>query len=87
MGAEVINRVHQRRNGPRVGDGALVSDTARLSGLEGTDLEAAMAALITAGVIRSGGTVRFTHPILRSAIYGDLSPPSGSACTARRQRS
>ena len=32
-----------------------------------------MSALVSAGVIGSGGTVRFTHPILRAAIYGDLS--------------
>jgi hypothetical protein len=30
--------------------------------------------LVSAGVVESGGTVRFTHPILRTAIYGDLSP-------------
>jgi DNA-binding CsgD family transcriptional regulator len=56
-----------------LGDGALVTDAARLSGLTGTDLEAAMTALVAAGVIQSGGTTRFTHPILCSAIYGDLS--------------
>jgi len=32
-----------------------------------------MASLVSAGVIESGGVVRFTHPILRTAIYGDLS--------------
>ncbi len=57
-----------------LGDGAQVSDAARLSGLDGADLEAAMTALIAAGVIRPGGTVRFTHPILRTAIHDDLSP-------------
>jgi hypothetical protein len=33
-----------------------------------------MAPLVNAGVIESGGTIRFSHPILRTAIYGDLSP-------------
>jgi DNA-binding CsgD family transcriptional regulator len=33
-----------------------------------------MASLVAAGVMESGGTVSFTHPILRTAIYGDLSP-------------
>ena len=33
-----------------------------------------MGALVSAGVVASDGTVRFTHPILRAAIYGDLSP-------------
>jgi DNA-binding CsgD family transcriptional regulator len=55
-------------------DGAQVGDAARLVGIAGADLEAAMSALVYAGVVESGGTVRFTHPILRTAIYGDLSP-------------
>ncbi|MBV8948872.1 MAG: AAA family ATPase [Solirubrobacterales bacterium] len=57
-----------------LGDGAQVTDAVRLSGLDGLELEAAMTSLITAGVIQPGGTARFTHPILRAAIYGDLSP-------------
>jgi DNA-binding CsgD family transcriptional regulator/tetratricopeptide (TPR) repeat protein len=57
-----------------LGDGAQVTDAARLSGLDAADLEGAMTALIAAGVIQSGGAVRFAHPILRAAIYGDLSP-------------
>ncbi|MBV9334826.1 MAG: AAA family ATPase [Solirubrobacterales bacterium] len=57
-----------------LGDGALVTDAARLSGLDGLELEAAMTSLIATGVIQPGGTVRFTHPILRAAIHGDLSP-------------
>lgn len=56
-----------------LGDGAQVSDAGRLSGLGGTEVEGAMTSLIAAGVIQPGGTIRFTHPILRSAIYGDLS--------------
>ena len=57
-----------------LGDGAQIGDAARLAGLAGADLEEAMAALVSAGVVESGGAVRFTHPILRSAIYGELSP-------------
>ena len=57
-----------------LGDGAQIGDAARLAGLAGADLEGAMAALISAGVMEPGGTVRFAHPILRAAIYGDLSP-------------
>ena len=57
-----------------LGDGAQMGDAARLAGLVGADLEAAMGALVSAGVVESGGTVAFTHPILRAAIHGDLSP-------------
>jgi DNA-binding CsgD family transcriptional regulator len=57
-----------------LGDGAQVGDAAPLAGLIGRDSEAAIAALVSAGIVRSGGTVRFVHPILRAVIYGDLSP-------------
>src|SRR5439155_5499349 len=57
-----------------LGDGAQVGDAARLAGLAGAALEAAMGALVSAEVVEAGGPVRFTHPILRSAIYGELSP-------------
>ena len=55
-------------------DDAQVGDATHLAGLADADVEVAMAALVAAGVVESGGTVRFTHPILRTAIYGDLSP-------------
>jgi DNA-binding CsgD family transcriptional regulator len=57
-----------------LGDGAQMGDAARLGGLTGGEVEAGMAALVSAGIVESGGAVRFTHPILRSAISGDLSP-------------
>jgi DNA-binding CsgD family transcriptional regulator len=57
-----------------LGDGAQVGDAGHLAGLTGAELEAAMEALVLAGVVDSGATVRFTHPILRTAIHDDLSP-------------
>jgi DNA-binding CsgD family transcriptional regulator len=57
-----------------LGDAAHVGDAARLAGLGTADLEAAMAALVSASVVEPGGTIRFAHPVLRAAIYGDLSP-------------
>jgi DNA-binding CsgD family transcriptional regulator/tetratricopeptide (TPR) repeat protein len=57
-----------------LGDGARIGDAARLAGLGAADLEAAMGALVSAGIVESGGTVGFTHPILRAAIHADLSP-------------
>jgi DNA-binding CsgD family transcriptional regulator len=56
-----------------LGDGAQIGDAARLAQIAGPDLEPAMTSLVSAGVIEPGGVVRFTHPILRTAIYGDLS--------------
>ncbi|MGZ4232893.1 MAG: helix-turn-helix transcriptional regulator [Solirubrobacteraceae bacterium] len=56
-----------------LGDGAQVGDAARLAQITGSDLEPAMASLVSAGVIEPGGVIRFTHPIPRTAIYGDLS--------------
>ena len=57
-----------------LGDGTQVGDARRLAGLTSAQLEAAMAALVSAGIVEAGSAVRFTHPILRTAIYGDLSP-------------
>jgi DNA-binding CsgD family transcriptional regulator len=57
-----------------LGDGAQVGDAALLARLDGAELETALASLVSVGVVESGGTVRFTHPILRAAIHGDLSP-------------
>ncbi len=57
-----------------LGDGTQIGDAGRLAGLAGAELETAMAALVSAGVVESGGIVRFTHPIMRWAIYSDLSP-------------
>jgi predicted ATPase len=57
-----------------LGDGAHVGDAARLAGLTQAEVEAGTASLQSAGVIESGGRVRFVHPVLRAAIYEDLSP-------------
>ncbi|HEY3943762.1 MAG TPA: AAA family ATPase [Solirubrobacteraceae bacterium] len=56
-----------------LGDDAQVGDAARLAGLTGADVEAAMAALVSGGVVEPGGAVCFVHPVLRAAIYGDVS--------------
>jgi DNA-binding CsgD family transcriptional regulator len=56
-----------------LGDRAQVGDAARLAGVARGDGEPAIASLVSAGVLESGGALRFAHPILRSAIYGDLS--------------
>src|SRR5947208_974735 len=49
-------------------------DAGRLARLTDSDVEVALASLLSAGVVEPGTAVRFAHPILRAAIYGDLSP-------------
>ena len=56
-----------------LGDGAQIGDAARLAGVSGDELEAAMAELVFAGVVDRGGIVHFAHPLVSAAIYGDLS--------------
>jgi DNA-binding CsgD family transcriptional regulator len=57
-----------------LGDCAQVGDAERVARLAAPELEAAMAELVFAGVVESAATVRFAHPMLRTAIYEDLSP-------------
>ncbi|MFL5832309.1 MAG: ATP-binding protein, partial [Solirubrobacteraceae bacterium] len=57
-----------------LGDAAQVGDATRLAELQDAETEAALPALVSAAVVRSGSTIRFTHPMLRTAIYRDLSP-------------
>ena len=57
-----------------LGDGAQVGDAGRLAGLAGAELDAAMVGLVSAGAVEPGGTIAFTHPIARRAIYDDIPP-------------
>jgi DNA-binding CsgD family transcriptional regulator len=57
-----------------LGECTQVRDAGRLAALAEGDVEKALAALLSAGVVQPGTAARFTHPILRAAIYGDLSP-------------
>jgi DNA-binding CsgD family transcriptional regulator len=56
-----------------LGDGALSGDVATLAGIAGDEAAHAADELIAAEIVEPGATVRFAHPILRAAIYGDLS--------------
>jgi tetratricopeptide (TPR) repeat protein len=57
-----------------LGEGAQVGDAGKLAGLADSDVEVAMAALLSAGVVQPGWSARFSHPIVRAVIYGELSP-------------
>ncbi len=57
-----------------LGDCVQLGDAGRLARLTEAQLEAGVAELVFAGIVESAGTVRFAHPILRTAIYDDLSP-------------
>ena len=57
-----------------LGDGALTGDAASIAELGSEGVEQATGALLAAGIVEAGPTVRFAHPIIRAAIYEDLSP-------------
>ena len=67
-----------------LGDGAQVGDAAQLAGLAGAELEAAMAALVFAGVVESGahGPLHPPDPARRRSTTTSR-PPSASDCTMR----
>ncbi|MEA2126606.1 MAG: hypothetical protein QOI80_3388 [Solirubrobacteraceae bacterium] len=54
-----------------LGEGEL-RDTARLAGLDDAAAAGAAAALGDAGLLGEGPRLRFAHPLVRSAIYGEL---------------
>jgi DNA-binding CsgD family transcriptional regulator len=57
-----------------LGECTRVVHAGRLAGLADSEVEEPLASLISAGVVQPGTAARFAHPILRAAIYGDLSP-------------
>jgi DNA-binding CsgD family transcriptional regulator len=56
-----------------LGECTQIGDAGRLAALADSDVEVALASLLSAGVVQPGTAARFAHPILRAAIYGDLS--------------
>jgi DNA-binding CsgD family transcriptional regulator len=61
-----------------LGDGAALRIAATLARLERERAVAAADRLAAAGVMAPGEPLRFTHPIVREAVYGDL-PPAARA--------
>jgi DNA-binding CsgD family transcriptional regulator len=56
-----------------LGDGAMTGDLAMLAAIAPDEAVEATHELIAAEIVEPGATVRFVHPILGAAIYGDLS--------------
>jgi DNA-binding CsgD family transcriptional regulator len=65
---------------------ASVREVALLSGLEHEAAGAAADSLGAAGLFELGRPVRFSHPIIRSAVYGSLTPGARDAAHARAAR-
>jgi DNA-binding CsgD family transcriptional regulator len=69
-----------------LGDESEMRDAAALASIKERDAREAADALTRADIFRSGGLLAFVHPIVRSAIYSDLSPETGSQMHARAAR-
>jgi DNA-binding CsgD family transcriptional regulator len=65
-----------------LGDGASLRDATALAELDEQDASDGIDRLIAAGFLASGRPLRFEHPLVRGAIYGDLP----DADRARRHR-
>ena len=58
-----------------LGDEPELSLAAALAGLDADDAAAAAVALGRAQILRPPGSIGFVHPVLRAAVYADLSEP------------
>ena len=57
-----------------LGSHARLADVAGVMGIDQAAALAAADALVGAGVLATGGTLEFVHPVVRSAIYEDIPP-------------
>jgi DNA-binding CsgD family transcriptional regulator len=57
-----------------------------LAGLEQEEILEAAGGLVRAGVLESAGTVRFVHPLVRSALYEDVIPGERAILHGRAAR-
>jgi DNA-binding CsgD family transcriptional regulator len=66
-----------------LGDGAATRSAADLAGLESDAAEHAADALAAAGILAPERPLRFSHPLLRAAVYADIAP--GARALAHRR--
>ena len=66
-----------------LGGDARLPRAAALAGLDSTQALAALDALVAMDVVRTGGRLEFSHPIVRMAIYEEIAPGERSAMHRR----
>jgi len=57
-----------------LGDDALIQDAASLAALSAREAAAMAERLVAGGILRGTDHISFTHPMVRSAVYGELAP-------------
>ena len=55
-----------------LGDGASLTETARLAGVADHDADRAADLLVTLAVLKPAAALEFAHPIVREAVYADI---------------
>jgi DNA-binding CsgD family transcriptional regulator len=69
-----------------LGDGAGLSATAALAGLDEPRVAAATRSLVRAEILRAEPPLGFVHPLVRDAVYHELAPPERELCHERAAR-
>jgi hypothetical protein len=81
LGALGVQAVALARAAAVLDDGVPERSAADLAGLDGDDAERAADALVAAGMLAPERPLRFSHPLLRAAVYVRIGP---GACTGAR---
>ena len=66
-----------------LGDGASLTETARLAGVADDDAASAADLLVTLAILKPAEGLEFAHPIVREAVYADIGARERSADHAR----
>jgi DNA-binding CsgD family transcriptional regulator len=84
--ARSSDRVAVARAVAVLGDGAGLADVAALAGLERAAAASAADTLTRTGIFAAEPELAFAHPIVRTAVYGDLEPRECALAHARAAR-
>jgi DNA-binding CsgD family transcriptional regulator len=83
LGALGAEAVALARAAAVLGDGVPARSAADLAGIDGDDAERAADALVISGMLAPERPLRFSHPLLRAAVYTDIGP--GARAIAHRR--